>query len=127
MTGKRGRKSGFTLVEVLMVVAIIGLLAGIAAVGLRGHLIRAQIRTTKLTCENVKGAIATYEMEEGKMPPNLEALVAPRPGGPLLDQDDAPTDAWGNELKFALGGGRIRVSSPGPGGSFGTEDDIRSR
>lgn len=120
-------KAGFTLVEILVVVLIIGILATIAATKMTGHGEKARIVATRATIDSVRLAIDRYELELGKYPADLHELIIEgdeKWPGPFLDQEDDPKDAWGNLLAYEIRGKRVRVTSAGPDGQMATADDI---
>lgn len=123
---KNGR-SGFTLVEILLVVAILGILAGIVAIKTVGQTEKARRQTTWTQIAALKTAIAQFEMEVGRLPTDLQELVVKGDDkwpGPFLDSDHVPTDGWGNEFKYEFKDKLIRITSPGPDGQLGTADDL---
>jgi len=129
MTGidKRRRQHGFTLIEILLVVTIIGILAGIVVVSTPGHMDRARRRKTELQAVEIKTAIMQFEMEVGRWPATLNELVMEGDAnwpGPFLDAETVPKDEWGNDFRMERKGKRMRVTSLGPDGQLGTEDDI---
>jgi general secretion pathway protein G len=114
-----------TLVEVMVVVAIIGLIMGAVAFEVRRRLIQARIRMTQTKIVRTKEAIALYDLEAGPgCPQSLQALVDER----ILENE--PLDAWGEPLLFRCpaeqGRGVADVWSKGPDGRDGTEDDVCS-
>ena len=119
-------RQGFTLIEILVVVAIIGMLGAVAVPAYMNHVKESRIETTRLLISNVELALQTYNMKHGKYPDSLEVLTqAPdEDSDPLLDGE--PVDPWGNELKYEKKGKRFVVISAGPDGEFGGDDDIRS-
>ena len=123
----RNARSGFTLIEVLLVVAILGILAGIVAVSTKGHTGKARRQAAWAQAANIKLAIAQFEMEVGRFPKDVDELVFEGDEewpGPFLDSEEAPKDPWGNEYHLEKKGKRIRVTSSGPDGQLGTEDDL---
>jgi len=128
MDRKRGASgSGFTLIEILLVVAILGVLAAIVAVRTIGATDKARRQATWTQAANIKTAIAQFEMELGRLPKNLKELVVEGDEnwpGPFLDSEEVPRDAWGNEFQMEVRGKRLRVTSPGPDGQLGTDDDL---
>lgn len=119
------RKQAFTLIEILLVVGIMAMLAGVIGLNLRGTGQGARIKITKVTLANVKGALSEYDLEYHKLPESLDALVDPNKG-PILDAETVPTDEWKNALRFKNEGGRLHVYSAGPDGNWGNADDLRT-
>jgi len=143
---KNGRRSrqGFTLIEILLVLAIIGMLAGVTIFAIGGIGKRARIDTTKATLETVANALDTYQLHVGHYPTeeegNLDALrvkpsfdsdqLADKWSGPYLKK--APVDAWNNPLSYEIRTATsedsteppYRLWSNGPDGMSDTEADI---
>jgi len=116
--------SGFTLIEVLLVVAILGILATIAVVGIGGHLDKANITATRGNIDAIRKAVELYKLTTNKYPGSLEDLTKETEQfeAPLAQ---LPTDAWGNPFQFSKSGKfKYEVRSSGPDGQFGSEDDI---
>ncbi|MFO7871054.1 MAG: type II secretion system protein GspG [Kiritimatiellia bacterium] len=129
-TAERERRSGFTLVEVLLVVAIIGVLATIGILSLPGRREEAMINATRGKIDVICTAVDVYEVDTGRYPPNLSALVnddgSPNWHGPYV-RGGVPEDAWGTTFQFKTTGERTyRIVSAGPDRQFGTDDDITS-
>ena len=135
---RRLRSSGFTLLEILVVLAIIGLLAGLAITNVDKIFGGAQIQTTELQVrDSMRTPLASYRIAMGDYPTTaegLQALVAP-PGtkadrwhGPYLEPAKVPTDHWGEPLQYAYPGTRNKggydLWSKGPDRQSGTTDDI---
>ena len=118
----RIRREGFTLVEILVVVLILGILASLAIVNMTGKAKKAKVTATRVNIQNIKLAIAEYEMQNGRFPESLEDLVSGSTH--YLDQETVPSDAWGKEFNYYLKGDLVKVRSAGPDGTFDTEDDI---
>ena len=101
---------GFTLLEMLVVLVIIGLLAGLVGPRLFKHVDEAKIQTTKTQIKMLKGAIVTLYLNIGRYPTNEEGLTllrtAPRDEnikpfwkGPYLD-DAIPLDPWHHAYQY---------------------------
>jgi general secretion pathway protein G len=125
---KQDSRGGFTLVEILLVVAILGILAGVAVVGLKGRTQKANIAATRTSISAVQTAIDVYETDNGVYPPNLQSLLTKGSennwSGPYIRDARMPKDAWGAEFQYAAKEGGYDIRSGGPDGQMGTADDI---
>ena len=120
----RKAKEGFTLIEILVVVAIIGMLGAVAVPAYMSYLADARITTTRSLIKNIEDACQMYSMKHGgKYPAQLTALQEGDDDNPPL-LDGGLEDPWGNEIKYEKRGKRIYLTSFGPDGEEGTEDDI---
>jgi len=140
----RSGSGGFTLVEMLVVVAIIGMLVGVATVTVLKYLDRARADTARLEIANMKTAVQKYAMDIGAPPSQQEGLnvllekpaddaKARRWDGPYLDVEEIPVDPWGNAyIYFSPGEGNaafeiISLGKDGTQGGEGSNADISSR
>ena len=124
-TAREALRQGFTLIEILVVVAIIGMLGAVAVPAYMNYLADARVATTRSLIANVDVAVKSYNMKHGKYPESLEVLQEPQDDGgdPWLEGE--AVDPWGNELKYEKQGKkRPKITSAGPDGEEGTEDDI---
>ena len=121
-------RSGFTLIEILVAVAIIGIMGTVAAVGIPRLLNNARISAASTGVKNIRGAVISYQTDyshKGKLPNSLSALL--EGDEPYLEGgDEALEDPWGTEYKLEKKGRSFVIISAGPDATFGTEDDIRS-
>ena len=91
-------RRGFTLMEVLVVVAIIVVLAGISVPILLNRLEEAKIDRAYVDCKTLSDTVATYYLRYGEYPQGLRDLTQPRPdGGKPYLEESALKDPWGNE------------------------------
>ena len=127
---KEALRRGFTLVELLVVVAILGILGAIGMQGVTGHIEKTRKTAAKTGVDTIKGAITNYMIDKKKStPPNDLKVLIDSSGDdePFLDGGEgALVDPWDNDYKLEVKGKKFVVISAGPDGSFGTEDDIRS-
>ncbi len=127
MQPKQTNAAGFTLIEILAVIVILGILTTVVAVNVSNYTDKTRVRTTRLTIDNVRTAIITFEMELARYPTSLEELILEGDEdwpGPFLDVETIPRDGWGNELTYEIRNKRVRVTSAGRDGEFGTDDDL---
>lgn len=98
------RRSGFTLIEIILVVVIIGILAGIAIPKLGGKSEKAMIAQAQANITALSMAIQEYEIMNGDYPASLDALLDESKGGPYMEKKVIPTDPWGNPYQYAAPG-----------------------
>lgn len=119
-------KRGFTLVELLVVVAIIGLLATAAVVALPSMLSDASETSAQQQVRVFAQGVTRYQMKNrNRLPQSLEALV--EGDDPILEGGTGVlVDPWGTNYELRKNGKRFYVVSAGIDCQFDTEDDIRS-
>jgi general secretion pathway protein G len=135
----RARQSAFTLVELLLVLTILAILAGIVLPSMVGRGQQARISAAKADIATFKTALGMFEVDNGFFPKGrtgLQALVqkpsnAQNWHGPYLaDKTTVPVDPWGNAYIYECPGKHNTTSfdimSMGPDGRIGGDDDICS-
>lgn len=129
----RSRASGFTLVELLVVLVILGLLAGLVGPRVLGQLGGAKSKTAAVQIKDLEQAAELFKLDVGRFPSNdegLEALVD-RPGaaqgwnGPYLKKGGVPKDPWGNAYHYESPGKRtdVDIYSLGADNAIGGEGE----
>jgi general secretion pathway protein G len=99
---RRRYEKGFTLIELMVVITILGLLASITSVAVLNKLKAAKIETTKMSMRGIKHGIQTYYMRKNRVPSELKDLCGPDGDEERdLEMEEPPTDGWGNEFVYA--------------------------
>lgn len=129
---KPTRDAGFSLIELLVVLSILALLAGVVGPKVIGYFGRAKTQTAATQIEGLGAALDLYLLDTGRYPTEREGLAAlvSAPGaaagwrGPYLDDGALPLDPWGNAYRYALvDTGRPRITSLGADGREGGEGE----
>ncbi|HNY79077.1 MAG: type II secretion system major pseudopilin GspG [Sedimentisphaerales bacterium] len=131
---RRQNRTGFTMVELMAVLIILGLLAGVVVKNFVGQTERAKVTTTKASLRQLASAVNQFYMDTNRYPTEDEGLYALieappdvtnwQPGG-YLDTTEVPTDGWGREFIYELypeSGKPFVIKSLGADGLDGGED-----
>ena len=111
-TQRGAQRAAFTLVEIMVVIVIIGLLAGAATMSVRSYLIAGKQNVAKMEISNIVQALETYYAAYDRYPPTDKGLAA------LVESSNKfadglltklPKDPWGNEYEYI---------HPGPDGPY---------
>lgn len=136
-TARRRKSSGFTLIEIMVVIVILGILAGLIVPRIMGRPEEARRTKAALTLRSLDSALKLYKLDNGVYPTTeqgLEALIEkPETGtvprnwreGGYLDSNRVPKDPWGNDYVYIQPGehGDYDLSSYGRDGEKGGEGD----
>ncbi len=137
MNRLRSRKSGMTLIEIMIVIAILGLLAGIIGVNVINALERARAGTALTQIKSFESGLQLYNRDCGKYPNTAQGLnvLVQNPGtcpkwkpGYLAGQT-IPLDPWGNTYEYfhpGTHGQELEIISKGKDGDLNTADDVVS-
>ena len=110
------QKAGFTLIEIMAVVLIMGLLAAIVGTAVVGQINQARTQTARAQIKQLESALTFYQMDNGRFPTTdqgLEALVRPPSSGPeprnyrqggYLQGGAVPLDPWNEPYQYQFPG-----------------------
>ena len=147
LTARQGRRArrrrhgerGFTLVEILVVITIIGLIMGLVGPRVLNYLTESKAKAAKIQIESFSSALDLYFLDNGRYPSSSEGLTAlvQRPGsvmswnGPYLRGSIVPNDPWGNPYLYRSPGQHgtydiMSYGADGQEGGTGTASDIVS-
>lgn len=132
------REQGFTLMEIMIVVIIIGLLAALVGPKLFGHVDKAKKETARAQIQNFGSALDALRLDVGRYPSSEEGLRALREKpsgmeawkGPYL-QKEVPADPWGKPYVYRCPGQNgdydiLSYGQDGVEGGEGNNEDIVS-
>ena len=132
MASSRRHQAGFTLLEILVVIAILGLLIGLVAPAALRQLGGARLSVARQSVERIGGVLDLYKLDVGSYPTTdqgLAALVEPPAGvanwnGPYL-KGGVPVDPWSHPWTYRAPSSRsghdYDLCSPGPNGNAGEQ------
>jgi general secretion pathway protein G len=108
--GRLSREAGYTLTEILVVMAIIGLIAAVLTPGIMSQLGRSRAKTAQVQVETVAAAVEMFRSDVGRYPSQSEGLqvLVSQPGdgegwtGPYVKGAKALQDPWGRNLQYKL-------------------------
>jgi general secretion pathway protein G len=122
---KRDQQRGFTIIELLIVMAILGMLAVMVAPNLFNKADGARHDAALSQISAIGSALATHRLDVGQYPDELEGLMENTTGrstwdGPYLNKE-VPLDPWGNEYQYSSTGSSYTLISYGADGRAGGE------
>lgn len=133
----RSSQAGFTLVEMLVVIAIIGLIMGLVGPRVLSYLGESKVKAAKLQIESFGSSLDLFYLDVGRYPTGNEGLtaLAQRPdntgiwNGPYLKTGAVPADPWGHAYIYRAPAQRgpyeiVSLGSDGQEGGTGTAADI---
>lgn len=132
-------RAGFTLVEMLVVLVIIGLIMGLVGPRVLNYLTDAREKTARLQIESFSNALDLFYIDAGRYPTSAEGLAAltQRPpgvdtwNGPYLRDRSVPPDPWGNPYVYRSPGQHgnydiVSLGADGRDGGEGSNADVTS-
>lgn len=132
------RRRGFTFLEIIVVVAILGILAAIVVPNFMGGVDQSKITATQVAMSNTKQALELYKLDNNKYPSTeqgLRALVEKPTADPVPPKwrqylQTYPQDGWNQDFTYVAPAPNNKapyeIRSIGPDGQPDTADDIRS-
>lgn len=142
--GYRFRQGGFTLIEIMIVLVILGIMASMLVPKIMDRPSQARVTKTKTDIQSIESALKLYKLDNGFYPSQEQGLKAllqepetePKPknyrGGGYLEGDEVPTDAWDNPYIYRKPGDNNRPyeiisrGADGKEGGDGANADIKS-
>lgn len=132
------QQRGFTLIELMIVLVILGLIAGIVGPQAMKYLGKGKMQSAKVQVENLSAALDMYRLEVGSYPTSADGLkalvVAPSSAhgwnGPYLKKGEVPKDPWNNEYQYKRPGADghpfdlFSFGADGAAGGEGEDADI---
>ncbi|WP_407147115.1 type II secretion system major pseudopilin GspG [Bradyrhizobium sp. ORS 86] len=135
--GAHASEAGFTLVEMLVVIAIIGLIMGLIGPRVLNYLSESKVKAARIQLQSFASALDLYYLDAGRYPSSAEglaALVRSTPGvaawnGPYLKGGSVPNDPWSHAYIYRSPGEHgpydiVSYGSDGQEGGSGTAADI---
>jgi general secretion pathway protein G len=128
----RSAQAGFTLLEIIIVLGILGTLMAVLVGGLGSGSDSAKKKETAVKVNNVQGALLKYQADIGRYPSKEEGLSAlvSNPGmgakwsGPYIGGEEDLLDSWGTKFNYELTAKGVKLISDGPDKQSGSEDDL---
>jgi general secretion pathway protein G len=136
---RRRSERGYTLVEILVVITIIGLLMALVGPRVLNYLTESKVKTARIQILSFASALDLFYLDAGRYPTSAEGLavlVRPTTGitawnGPYLKGGTVPNDPWGKPYQYRSPGEHgaydvVSLGSDGQDGGTGTAADITS-
>jgi len=136
---RRRSERGYTLVEILVVITIIGLLMALVGPRVLNYLTESKVKTARIQIQSFASALDLFYLDAGRYPTSAEGLavlVRPTTGitawnGPYLKGGTVPNDPWGKPYQYRSPGEHgaydvVSLGSDGQEGGTGTAADITS-
>lgn len=124
----RATERGFTLVEIMVVIVILGLLATLVVPNIMGASDEAKETKARTDAKLIAGAVRMYYTKNSRLPETLEELATKDERG-RSELEELPVDPWNTPYELVPGDTprEFEIVSAGPDLSIGTEDDVSSK
>ena len=119
-------RCGFSLVELIVVMVILGMLAGLVAVKTRGYLVNSRKNAVKSEVATIIKALETYRLDQGRFPSEDEGLEILRESTDTWPEgflSKTPVDPWKNPYLYFVAEDGVEVVSLGADGREGGEGE----
>jgi general secretion pathway protein G len=136
---RKESRRGFTLVEILVVITIIGLIMALVGPRVLNYLSESKVKAARIQIQSFSGALDLFYLDTGRYPSSAEGLGAlvqlnggvPAWNGPYLKGGNVPLDPWGKAYVYRSPGEHgaydvVSLGSDGQEGGSGTAADITS-
>lgn len=123
---QRRRCDGFSLVELIVVMVILGMLAGLVAVRTRGYLVNSRKNAVKSEIATVMKSLETYRIDQGRYPTEDEGLEVLKEGTDTWPEgflSKLPVDPWKNPYIYYVSEDGVEVVSLGADGREGGDGE----
>lgn len=127
---RRSLEKGMTLIEIILVIALIGTLMTYVISKLTGTQEEAMRDASRLAMQNLYQSLELYKVHNFRYPTTdqgLDALLndpgSKRWRGPYTEKKKL-NDPWDKKFEYESDGRNVKISSAGPDGEFGNEDDV---
>ncbi len=123
---RKPRRNGFTLVELMVVIVIIGLLATVVMINVLPSQDKALVTKARADIATLGQAMEMHRLDQTRYPASLQALAERRPGGGGGYVRNLPDDPWGRPYQLSVpgrDGGPFDIFSLGADGAAGGENE----
>ena len=129
LKNRKSKQLGMTLLEIMIVLAIIGSLMAFLIPQVTARMNKAKIGQTKIAIGQIVQALNNFQIDCGKYPASLEFLTKADPDcanwGPDPYMKKVPKDAWQHDFSYEITGTDYRVKSPGYNGKEITSEELQ--